>query len=406
MKKTAQKQKKWIKKRHSLVKKTAYAVLFPYAKIKYGLKTEKLGEKKERQYLVLYNHQTAFDQFFVGMLFRRHLYYVASEDIFSNGLTSKLIKYLVNPIPIKKQSTDVRAIMTCIKVAKEGGSIAIAPEGNRTYSGKTEYINPAIASLAKKLGLPIAFVKIEGGYGTHPRWSDVVRRGKTHCRVSRVLEAFEYSEMPDSELLNLMENELYVNEANSENEYFHKKSAEYLERTIYVCPRCGLSVFKSENDMITCKKCNLSAKYTPRKEFVSEDPSFRFRFVLDWYEYQKRFVLGLDLTPYRDTPMYEDISKLSEVIPYKSKKRIYKNAKISLYSNKIIAEAENERKEFPFDAVSSLAVLGKNKLNIYIEKQIFQLKGDRRFNAIKYVNIFFRYKQLQKGEKNGEFLGL
>lgn len=406
MKKTAQKQKKWIKKRHSFVKKIVHFLLYPYCKIKYGLSVEKINEKPERQYLVLYNHQTAFDQFFVGMLFKQHLYYVASEDIFSNGLSSKLIKYLVNPIPIKKQSTDVRAIMTCIKVAKEGGSIAIAPEGNRTYSGKTEYMSPSIASLAKKLALPIAFVKIEGGYGTHPRWSDVIRRGKTSCRVFCVLEPREYSEMSDSELFDFIRNALDVNEANADTEYFHKRSAEYLERAIYVCPKCALSSFESQNDVITCKKCGLSARYSSKKELISEDETFKFRFVSDWYDYQKKFILSLDLPPYYEKPMYEEQAMLREVVPYSKKIVIYKSAAVSLYANKILVSCGEQKEEYHFDGISSLAVLGKNKINIYLGKRVLQLKGDKRFNALKYVHIFYRYKQIQKGEANGEFLGL
>ena len=51
-------------------------------------------------------------------------------------------------------------------------------------------------------------------------------------------------------------------------------------------------------------------------------------------------------------------------------------------------------------------MLGKNKLNIYVGKRVFQLKSDKRFNALKYVNIFYRYQQIKKGDKNGEFLGL
>jgi hypothetical protein len=50
--------------------------------------------------------------------------------------------------------------MNCLRVAREGGTIALAPEGNRTYSGKTEYMNPAIAALARKLALPIALYSV------------------------------------------------------------------------------------------------------------------------------------------------------------------------------------------------------------------------------------------------------
>ena len=147
----AKKQKKWVKLRHKIITKLAYYVLYPIVKLKYGVKINKFKEQGKRAYFIMMNHQTDFDQFFIGCAFKGPVYYVASEDLFSKGFISKLLKYAVAPIPIKKQSTDVRAVMNCIKVAKEGGTSAIAPEGNRTYSGKTEYIRPAIAPLAKNL---------------------------------------------------------------------------------------------------------------------------------------------------------------------------------------------------------------------------------------------------------------
>ena len=398
--------KRWTRRRHNIVRNLVNLFLYPYSRIKYGLRVEKLKEGRDRQYLVLYNHQTAFDQFFIGMPFKKVLYYVASEDLFSNGFVSKLIKFLVNPIPIKKQSTDVRAIMTCIKVASEGGSIAIAPEGNRTYSGKTEYMNPAIAALARKLGLPIAFVKIEGGYGTHPRWSDVVRRGRTTCRVSRIMEKEEYAELSDEALIDIIRSELYVDEANADARFRHKKKAEYLERAIYVCPACSLSTFESKDDEITCKRCGLTARYTETKELISESPDFKFRFVSDWYDYQKKEILSLDTSRYGDEPIYTERSSVKEVIPYTEKLEVYDNAEIRLYYNKIVAEENGSVSEYSFDNVSSLAVLGKNKLNIYIGKRVFQLKSDKRFNALKYVHIFYRYQQIKKGDNDGEFLGL
>ncbi len=404
--KEKKKNKKWIKFRHKIVRNLAFAVIYPYSKIKYGLRLRRLKEGKDRQYLVLYNHQTAFDQFFVGMPFKNHLYYVASEDLFSNGFTSKLIKYLVNPIPIKKQSTDVRAILTCMRVAKEGGSIAIAPEGNRTYSGRTEYMNPSIAMLAKKLALPIALFRIEGGYGVHPRWSDVVRKGKMDCYVSRIIEPEEYKDLSDGELFDMIRDGLYVNETESDAEFFHKKSAEYLERAIYVCPQCGLSRFESSGDEIKCLKCGMSARYTAKKKFVSENEQFPFENVLEWYEYQKKFVLGLDISRYFESAAYEERASLKEVVLYKRKIKIFDECRILLYGNKIeLGEGEGAM-TLGFDDVSSVAVLGKNKLNIYHKDKIYQIKGDKRFNALKFVNIYYRYVLYKKGDTESDFLGL
>ena len=60
----------------------AYAVLSPYAKIKYGIHVERFKEQGKRPYLILMNHQTAFDQFFIGMTFKGAVYYVARGFVF------------------------------------------------------------------------------------------------------------------------------------------------------------------------------------------------------------------------------------------------------------------------------------------------------------------------------------
>ena len=51
-------------------------------------------------------------------------------------------------------------------------------------------------------------------------------------------------------------------------------------------------------------------------------------------------------------------------------------------------------------------VLGRNKANIYIGDKVYQLKGDKRFNALKYVHIYYRYKNITKGNECEQFLGL
>ena len=216
MERAENKKKPWMKYRHRVVRDIAYAVMYPYTRLKYNIKIDKFKEQGNRPYLILMNHQTAFDQFFVGMAFRGPVYYVASEDLFSNGWISSLLRWLVAPIPIKKQTSDVGAVKNCIRVAREGGTIAIAPEGNRTYSGRTGYMNPAIAGLARMLKLPIALFRIEGGYGVHPRWSDVVRRGRMRAYVSRVIEPEEFAGLSKAELESVIERGLYVDEGVAE----------------------------------------------------------------------------------------------------------------------------------------------------------------------------------------------
>ena len=409
-KKKKKKKEPWLKKRHAVITYLAKGVAWPFIVNKYNIEIEKFKEQGDRQYLIIANHQTGFDQFFVGYTFKGPVYYIASEDIFSMGFVSDLLRWAVNPIPIKKQATDISAVLNCMRVAREGGTIALFPEGNRTYSGRTEYINPAIAMLVKKLGLPIAFMRIEGGYGVAPRWGDESRRGKMRSYVSRVVEPEEYKSLTDAEMMELIDRELYVDETTIEGEYHHERLAEYLERAIYYCPECNaLSTFESRGDEIECKRCGMKAQYLPNKEIRGVNCELPYRFVADWYSAQLKFVGELDLSTFGEAPIYIEDGAIDEVIVYKHKKKLQKDVKIYLYGDKIAVRGENAEYVFPFGEIRAITVCGKNKLNIYFGDKVYQITGGKRFNALKYVNLTFRYRNIKKSEKGEDyeqFLGL
>ncbi|MBE6936230.1 MAG: 1-acyl-sn-glycerol-3-phosphate acyltransferase [Ruminococcaceae bacterium] len=395
-----QKKQPWLRRRHRIVRTLLYPVIGPIARRRYGVTIRRCDDR--RQCLILLNHTTAWDQFFVDLSFRRPIYYMATEDIFSMGWLSKVIRWLVAPIPIRKQTTDVQAVMTCLRVAKEGGTLCIAPEGNRTYSGETCYMNPAIAPLVKKLGLPIMLYRIEGGYGVQPRWSDVLRRGRMQAGVSRIIEPEEYAELSPAALFELIRTELHRNEAETGGEFTHPRLAEYLERMLYVCPDCGFTTFESHGDRVRCTRCGLEAQYLPDKTLRGIGKSLPYRTLLDWYRGQEDFVNAYDPMAHTDAPLYEDTVRLSEVIVFQRKNLLTKSAAVRLFGDRV--ELDGER--YPFGELGAITVLGRNKCNIYTKDRLFQLKGDRRFNALKYVQLYNRYKNLTTGDGNGKFLGL
>ena len=398
----------WIKPHHKPVQNFLYAVFAPYVRRKYHITVTPYRDPQDRPLLILMNHQTGFDQFFPYMAFKRPLYFVASEDIFSCGWLSDIIRFLAAPIPIKKQTSDLRAVRTALQIAKEGGSIALAPEGNRTFDGKLCHINPAILGLIRLLKMPVACFRIEGGFGIHPRWSDVIRKGNMKAYVSRVIEPEEYRRASDEELMQMLLDGIGVDETQTEGQYHSHKLAEYVERAIYVCPDCGLSTFESHGDLIECKTCGRKVRYLPDKSLQAADGRvLAFHKLSDWYEYQNDYICRLDLTPYYDTPAYEDFGKLSEVILYQHKKVLAKNAHLKLYGNRIEVSSRDFTVCWHFDDTDTITVLGKNKLNIYTGGKVYQIKPDKRFNALRYVNFFYHYKSISKGENDGkQFLGL
>ena len=377
-----------------------------YCKLKYHIKIEKIKENPKGQYVVLFNHQTAFDQFFVSLSFHRPVYFIASEDLFSKGWVSRLISWIAAPIPFCKSTSDASAIMTCMRIAKAGGSVGLSPEGNRTYSGTTEHMKPSIVKLVRSFKLPLALYRIEGGYGVQPRWSHTLRRGKMRSYVSRVVTPEEYNAMSDDELFLLIQKELYVDERKDLALFYSKKSAEYLERAMYVCPRCGLSAFETKNDIISCKRCHLSARYLPNKQLQGIDEPFPFTYVKDWYDAQNDFVRHLDLAPYQDQPIYEDPIVFYENIYCKRKELIDKKATLRVYADRFEIKTETQNFVFRFSELVGTTVLGKNKFNIYRDARIYQVDGGERFNAVKYLNLYHHALNCQNGTAEVGFLGL
>jgi DNA repair protein RecO (recombination protein O) len=158
-------------------------------------------------------------------------------------------------------------------------------------------------------------------------------------------------------------------------------------------------------DLSTCQKCGKTVRYMQDKSLQAVNGEWPFRYTTDWYDYQSRFINGLDVLQYTDQPLYTDVASISEVKLYDRKYRIDGAATIQLYGDRVMIETPTQTYVFPFEEVSTVSVLGKNKVNIYHEGKIYQLKGDKRFNGVKYVQTFHRAKHILKGE-DSEFLGL
>ena len=129
--------------------------------------------------------------------------------------------------------------------------------------------------------------------------------------------------------------------------------------------------------------------------------------VMQLHPAKKDYINNLDVTKLTDKPLYTEDVSLFDVIVYKRKNLRTKNAKISLYGDRIvIKENESSVLEFSFDEVGAVTILGKNKLNIYTDDNVYQITGSKRFNALKYVHIYNRYLNISSGNENEVFLGI
>ena len=382
------KKKKWCKARHKFwftIMRPIFSFLFWK---KYGYKAENYKLDRKQNYLIICNHSCSLDPFMLGKSFFRPIYFVASDDLLKNGFISKIMKHTVAPIPIRKGTMDISSIRNCISIAKEGGTIGIFPEGNRTYSGEISYLGINLVKFIRKLDIPLIIYHIDGGYGLDPRWGKKSRRGKgSRGYVQRVLSKEELCSLKDEELLKIINTNL-SQEISPSLRFKSKEKAEYLERVLFVCPKChALETLVSEKNAIRCKCCSLEATYEEDLSFSSNEPSFKFKKVSEWMNYQKEYLKDLAIEENKVLLGDEKVTLISCLEG--KEKEVELVGKLQMNSKSFIIKGEKEI-QFFFKDIKQVENQGKHKLLFYIGKDYYEFKGGERFSSYKYYLMFNR----------------
>ena len=379
------KEKLWISVLKPIVR--VFARVFLGCRIK-GRYMAKEGENV----VFLSNHQTDFDPAFIRMVSNRFLYTIATDNIFANPRTAKWLERL-GGVPKKKGLVDLRSIFSMISVVSSGGSLLLFAEGNRSYAEFQFPIDESIGKILKKMKCTIVLFNIHGGFGSMPRFGHKRRKGPFYGEIKRVLKYGEYENMPPEELSKIVVEELRVVDAESGFVYKSKRRAEYLERMYFVCPKCGdIHSLRSVGNYLSCLNCGLKVEYTEKLTLKSDDPSFGFSKLNDWYEYQKRWVR--DYEAEKGKAIFEDEGvTLFLANPYKGKKKL-SQGKLALTEGRLsVGDTTFEVR----DVMIASPVSGRN-LCLTIGTDNYVIRGQDRFNALKYVLMFNRLETRMKNE--------
>ncbi|HQC74258.1 MAG TPA: lysophospholipid acyltransferase family protein, partial [Bacilli bacterium] len=389
----------WTKFRHKVVFAIVRPFFWVFLRLRFGFRAKPFKLPK-KPVLILFNHQTSLDPFMVALSFKGPIYFLATDDIFSLRFWSPLIRFLVAPIPKSKSFRDFQAIKNIITVAAEGGVISLAPEGNRTYSGRLCHIDYAIVKLIKHLKIPVCLYTFKHGYGISPRFSPFIRKGKMTGEVAKYLDEDTINRLSNDELYQEIVSTLSIDEFSSKQLFKSSHRAEYLERAVFFCPVCRrIGTLHSHKDMLHCTYCHLEVTYQENLSLTANNQLFKFTYLWEWMEFEKDYLLELDLSENRTLFKDEKVT-LKEVIKNRRKKKLLKGQMMMDFENIKVTDGEKTLM-FPLDDIISMAVMGQNKLNIYFGKAIFQIKAHPRFNALKYMQLYFHIKNKKKGVTDG-----
>lgn len=211
--------------------------------------------------VMIANHASRVDYQFTGpVCMPKMLNYMVGYNEFFRFPTNIILPYM-QVIPKKNFTPDTNTIRKVLNVAKQGGNICFMPEGMSSITGMTQPVIPGGAKLLKKLGLPVYYSKISGGYMTYTKHCLDMRKGRIEVTVDRMFTAEQLASMSVPEIEDRM-NRLLAHDDyiwNKEKQYHFKgngKMAKNLGDLLYLCPKCGeVYKMKCSGNRMSCTAC-------------------------------------------------------------------------------------------------------------------------------------------------------
>ena len=375
-------------KRHVYFWKIVRPLVIVFSYFKFGYRYKK-AENLPEKYIVLSNHTTDFDPLFVAASFKKQMYFVASEHVARWGYLSKLLFYWLAPIVRYKGTTATATVMDMLRKVRDGANVCMFAEGARCWDGVTDTFLPSTGKVIKSAKCALVTYRLEGGYFASPRWSTSnTRKGRLYGAPVNVYTKEQLAKMSVEEINQAIQKDLYEDayqrQLESPVRYRGKNLAENMENLIYICPECGeLDTFSSKGDIVTCKECGFSFKYT-EYGMLEGAPFKTVKDFAAWQrkEAEKAVEAGTTYTAPHAT--LKTIANHQETMMNEGYASLGKDG-IKVGSTKI-----------PFEDVMDLAMHGKRSIVFSTKENYYEMKPAEGSCAYKFHLLYEMYKRCRE----------
>lgn len=253
---------------------------------------------KDEPCFLIWNHQSRRDHAFImHAAWPKRINIVCEYNEFFRSHLHTVLR-LNSILPKKVFVNDFLGMKAMNQIIKQGGCVALSPEGTSSIFGNNQPIVAGTGKFLKHYGVPVYCDDIRGSYLTNNKISERDRYGKVFIKQYLLFSKEDLKKMTGEEI------DAKINEVFRHDDYeWNKKErisyydgghmAENLADICYKCPRCGKDlVMEDEGDIIRCKECGNEARVNEFYDLVKKDDTCVIpESPVKWMEYERMDII-------------------------------------------------------------------------------------------------------------------
>jgi len=142
---------------------------------------------KKGAFILASNHKSHLDPMVIPISLNRKISFLAKESLFKGKFLGWLLPKL-EAYPIKRESSDFRALRGVFKRLRSGMPVLIFPEGTRVVDEKERQIQPGIGLIVQKSKVPVIPIYISGTSKVFPPKSKKLKRHLVTVKFGKPFE--------------------------------------------------------------------------------------------------------------------------------------------------------------------------------------------------------------------------
>jgi 1-acyl-sn-glycerol-3-phosphate acyltransferase len=330
-------------------------------------------------FIVVANHVSFWDPFWVAAFLRHDVQFVASDNLFRTAFLRAVMR-LLGAIPKTKLMNDSETVRHVVDVLRGGGAVGIFPEGARSDDGRTSDLVPAVSRLIRRLRVPVIGARITGGYLTKPRWARHTRRGAVKITYDLLVprdapDGLTEADVHDAIIRHIQADDLARQRA-CRVAFRGRRLAEHLERLLFICPNCrSVSRLVSCDDRLRCTACEYAVRMTESGLLEPCTGPLHFDSPADWNAWQLPVFEAMLQAPgaFQELIFEERPARL--LVGYRARPlRCLDRGTARLTRERILFRSESGRSEgFLLAGVQGMNVQNGEKLEFYSDHALYRL---------------------------------